>query len=214
MKKIEYLSASLPHGLKCQYLGIISYDFEYIDNPFGTDRIDTNYVYGIKIGNLKEIHVFKKYWRARCGIKSKGLKSFINGNGLTPIIRPPSDLTKPITQANYNEGKEFVPIVELAKVAFGSNFIKQVRVFGEDEYCVEFIGRGDNGGDNPEYMYNPVVFSFSKYHFSFSVSESDTHCAKFNQLQLFQLLWKWHFWPNMPEGEEVVWVTNEFNPYE
>ena len=24
---------------------------------------------------------------------------------------------------------------------------------------------------------------------------------------------KWHFWPNMPEGEEVVYVTDEFNPY-
>ena len=24
---------------------------------------------------------------------------------------------------------------------------------------------------------------------------------------------KWHFWPNMPEGEEVVYVTDSFNPY-
>jgi len=24
---------------------------------------------------------------------------------------------------------------------------------------------------------------------------------------------KWHFWPNKPESEEVVYVTNEFNPY-
>jgi hypothetical protein len=27
------------------------------------------------------------------------------------------------------------------------------------------------------------------------------------------LLLKFHFWPNKPEGEEVVYVTNEFNPY-
>ena len=24
---------------------------------------------------------------------------------------------------------------------------------------------------------------------------------------------KWHFWPDMPEGEEVVYVTDNFNPY-
>ena len=26
-------------------------------------------------------------------------------------------------------------------------------------------------------------------------------------------LFKWHFWPGMPEGEEVVYVTDDFNPY-
>jgi hypothetical protein len=37
---------------------------------------------------------------------------------IKPIVRPLSDLTKPITQANYNEGEPFVPIVELAKLLF------------------------------------------------------------------------------------------------
>jgi hypothetical protein len=27
------------------------------------------------------------------------------------------------------------------------------------------------------------------------------------------MLLKWHFWPDMPESEEVVCVTEEFNPY-
>jgi len=33
------------------------------------------------------------------------------------------------------------------------------------------------------------------------------------RFDLMVLLIKWHFWPNMPEGEEVVYVTDEFNPY-
>lgn len=32
-------------------------------------------------------------------------------------------------------------------------------------------------------------------------------------LKFAQLLIKWHFWPNMPQGEQVVYVTDEFNPY-
>lgn len=31
--------------------------------------------------------------------------------------------------------------------------------------------------------------------------------------KLNQLLLSWHFWLNMPEGEEVVYVTETFNPY-
>lgn len=33
-----------------------------------------------------------------------------------PILRPLQDLTKPIRQANYKAGKEFVPIEEIAKI--------------------------------------------------------------------------------------------------
>jgi hypothetical protein len=30
---------------------------------------------------------------------------------------------------------------------------------------------------------------------------------------IIQQLIKWHFWLNMPENEEVVYVSDEFNPY-
>lgn len=33
-----------------------------------------------------------------------------------------------------------------------------------------------------------------------------------DMMLIIQQLLKWHFWPNMPEGEEVVYVSNEFNP--
>ena len=34
-----------------------------------------------------------------------------------------------------------------------------------------------------------------------------------DMMLIIQQLLKWHFWINMPESEEVVYVTNEFNPY-
>jgi len=35
----------------------------------------------------------------------------------------------------------------------------------------------------------------------------------YNVFSIFQQLIKWHFWPSMPEGEKVVYVSDEFNPY-
>ena len=35
---------------------------------------------------------------------------------IEPILRPLSDLTKPITVEDYNDGKEFVPIMELQRI--------------------------------------------------------------------------------------------------
>lgn len=109
MIKQEFLAMSLPYGLKCQYEGIITRELINI----GDERFihPTNCKYGSKIGLLKQVHVFKKYWIARCGIKHKGLKVFYNGIGLYPVLRPLSDLTKVIE----HKGEKFVPIVELLK---------------------------------------------------------------------------------------------------
>jgi hypothetical protein len=99
MKKIEYLAANLPNGLKFknknegsieQLSGIDTYitaNWTMPQYPDGTllvySSIDYSSMWGI--------------------------------DEIKPIVRSLSDLTKPITQANYNEGKEFVPIVELLK---------------------------------------------------------------------------------------------------
>ena len=46
---------------------------------------------------------------------------------------------------------------------------------------------------------------------------SNTHdrnrLLRFAPLTFVNLLIKWHFWPNMPEGESVVYVDDNFNPY-
>ena len=91
----------------------------------------------------------------------------------TPIVRPLSDLTKPIVQADYNDGNPFIPIMEIQK---RNDFI-------------HIMGRHFVIGVQTIY----------------EIDELPTWVT--------QLLLKWHFWPNMPEGEEVVWVTDEFNPY-
>lgn len=110
MTKQEFLAMSLPYELRCQYEGITSFDTECADDYFGgVTKYDTNHKYGKKIGILKEIHIFKKYWVARCGIKSRGLKAFVNGSELFPILHPLSDLTKEIE----HKGERFGPYKKL-----------------------------------------------------------------------------------------------------
>jgi len=41
--------------------------------------------------------------------------------GHKPLLRPLSQLTQPITVEGYNDGKEFVPVVELLKMKFPHN---------------------------------------------------------------------------------------------
>ena len=106
MTKQEFLAMSLPYGLKCQYECIITFERELINIEDLKLSRSTNYKYSNKIGLLKQVHVFKKYWIARCGIKHKGLKVFYNGKRLYPVLRPLSDLTKEIE----HNGETFIPI--------------------------------------------------------------------------------------------------------
>ena len=43
-------------------------------------------------------------------------------------------------------------------------------------------------------------------------SDYDNDATIEDMMLIIQQLLKWHFWHNMPEGEEVVYVSNEFNP--
>ena len=106
--ELKHLAPYLPYNLKCQYLGIVDIN-KYNSTKIDPLDINQDRGYGLKIGYLKEIHVFKKYWTAKCGIYSRGLKSFVNGYELFPILRPLSDLTKEI-EIN---GERFVPINKL-----------------------------------------------------------------------------------------------------
>ncbi len=114
--ELKHLAPYLPYGLKCEYEGIINgseiskqrREFQKENEPF------TNWEYyepikeikGFKIAPLKTIHIYKKYWVATCGIYNGGRKSFYNGKGIKPILRPLSDLTKEIDV----NGEKFVPI--------------------------------------------------------------------------------------------------------
>ena len=119
-----------------------------------------------------------------------------------PIIRPLDSLTKECAQSDYNEGKPFTPIVELAKLG-QSQIDNDIYTFDKwynegDFYITECSGS------------KRLVFDGN----SFWYQNGWGHiCVAQNQFQLFQQLLKWHFWLNMPEGEEVILVTDSFNPY-
>ena len=177
MTKQEFLAASLLCGLKCE---LLDYKSDYVGEQYGT--LNGLYPYANEI-----YFTFKSR-----DVAGKTMENII------PIIRPIDALTKECIQADYNDGKPFVPIVDLAKMII------------------------DLPDHNPYMQYNSVsaelhtdnsIFIIHKDRFT--LFERDEYriitCPK--QLQLFQQMLKWHFWPNMPENEEVVYVNENFNPY-
>ena len=127
-----------------------------------------------------------------------------------PIIRPLDSLTKECVQAGYNDGKPFIPIVELAKIADPhSLYVKRIFFSNQllkklNSYSVVFYNKGGLSEMYFEYIVDEATFCM--------IDENGKRLVH-NQFRLFQLLLKWHFWINMPESEEVVYVTDEFNPY-
>ena len=136
-----------------------------------------------------------------------------------PIIRPLESLTKECVQADYNNGEPFIPILELAEMVSekyaglysdkdGNIIVGYDETYGEDEYEVV---------DTHIFSYDSDRICFiDKNYFDNDgdVRENSSYIIKdICSFKLIQQLLKWHFWPNMPEGEEVVYVTDEFNPY-
>jgi hypothetical protein len=94
-------------------------------------------------------------------------------DGAKIIIRNTSDLTKECVQADYNEGKPFIPI-EIIR-------LRNCMLWFDGQHFISGISPVFNTDELPTWVTN--------------------------------LLIKWHFWPNMPKDEEVVYITDEFNPY-
>lgn len=95
--ELKHLASYLPYNLMCKYEGIINggeISKHHRDTFKGEDW--SNYkpiepVIGEKIAPLKQIHVYKKFWDAKCGVFNSGLKRFYNGRDLFPILRPISE---------------------------------------------------------------------------------------------------------------------------
>ena len=113
----------------------------------------------------------------------------------TPIVRHLSDLTKECVQADYNDGKPFIPILELANIASCSTPWTSV-------------------SDGSVESSNGIVFYFNENSFDFVLYDHwrDFHVSIDFQLKLFQQLIKWHF-DLITEKCSKVYVTEEFNPY-
>ena len=108
----------------------------------------------------------------------------------TPIIRQ-FDLYKQI----QHNGKIFIPITELARIAYPDDkvtFKKNTVTIIRNKYGYE----------------QRNSFRFYNGHFICRLGSGD-----FNRFQLFLKLIEWHFWIDMPENEDVIYVTDNFNPY-
>jgi len=102
--------------------------------------------------------------------------SAVNNNQVTPIIRHLDSLAQECVQADYNDGRPFIPIVEFYSLTSIDLELIDINEWGEE--LVRLIKTN-----------SPF------------------------QLSQFQQLLKFHFWPNKPESEEVVYVSDSFNPY-
>lgn len=191
MNKVQFLSASLPYGLK------VSVDTSGWFEPKGKITMQV-----IGMFDLEGFFTMK-YIDGSGAIYTDNLQHF------TPIIRHIDTLTQECVQADYNNGEPFIPIVELAKM---ENLLEPISFETMEDFsrCVRGCCAKDRL-DNQWFMYY-YRDGFSIWHKPHGESEHRPTLLE-NQLQLFQQLLKWHFWPNKPDDEDVVYVTNEFNPY-
>ncbi len=115
----------------------------------------------------------------------------------TPILRPLSDLTKPIE----HKGEKFVPIVELAKFLYERISIAEDFKLIEDRVYFGSIS-------SSQFWYSKEMKCFCSM---FNNSDIPVH----NQLQLFQQLLKWHFdlFGGIESGEAIDVNTLDINPY-
>lgn len=149
---------------------------------------------------------FKIYGIEEGSVKLVGSNDFIRTSikNVTPAIRHLDTLTQECVQADYNNGEPFIPIVELAKIAFNVTTTADYELsFRNNEYKVVFK-QGNK-------FISALVLNVNTFIFLSHTCTNNSYIN--NQLQLFQQLLKWHFWPNKPEGEEVIYVSETFNPY-
>ena len=178
MKKIEFLSASLPYGLKC------------ITHASNNVKRIVSASFGNRI-------FFRVSYENQIDYPLPPQK-------ILPIIRPLDSLTKECVQADYNGGKPFVPIIELLEIEL------------EKSVCRKYWKPTASHIEWKAVAWKAVnrtsCFGYNKRG-AFFHTECGEYQYLYNYEKLFQQLLKWHFWPNMPENEEVVYVTDEFNPY-
>lgn len=170
MTKQEFISMSLPHDLCIVF------------------KEDSGRITGLDFFNEEIYILYKKRYEIAMPLQD-----------VVPIIRPFSDLYKECVQSDYNDGKPFIPIVELAMIA--SENKSAPWVITKDMTCV----------------YNDRYKDEFRLYDGFFHVISDNYRNSFTyippQFELFQQLIKWHFWHNMKEDEQVIYVTEEFNPY-
>lgn len=106
-----------------------------------------------------------------------------------PLLHPLSRLTQPIKVEGYNDGKEFVPMLELFKSLDDSDIVDyngqleeyDMKIYDELNHCISF----DDDDDRIEFCCTGHSF--------WLFIDSDGVQNILDQYSLFQLLYKWHF---------------------
>ncbi len=162
MSKLElkHITPYLPYKLMCQLMG----EVDDSNNPkeFLIDGANTSY---IDVWSLKTMTDEWSY------------------EDVFPILHPLSDLTKPITVEGYNEGKEFVPIVEIAEILY-----QKISWTGKLQLCS--ITKDRVMFDSYEDI---NIFRYDEKEQEFYVSFDEEEYPPERQLTIFELLYTWHF---------------------
>lgn len=175
MITIEEIAPYLPYDLAVQFLGSPNkdhYNMEGIYNQYAHDATkydEWNSLKIKKIGKIRQLKIRKNYVVFYVGKAANYLKTCYS-NDIMPIFRPLSDLTNEIEV----DGKKFVPIVELAKIAFPSY-----------EWGINLCKNKHFAISNSK-----SAFRFDGEYYVFLLDNNPL----MDQLQLFQQLYKWHFW--------------------
>lgn len=116
-------------------------------------------------------------------------------DGVKPHLRPLRKLVEPIVVKGYNDDKEFVPIIELARIE-GCSYDYETGsttkhgntyfILSKHKHCFGY--HEDHG--------------FYSYYFD-DISEYKQESDIKNQLQLWELLHRWHFNLYFEQGEFV-----------
>ena len=117
---------------------------------------------------------------------------------IKPILHPMTDLIKPMTVKGYNEGKEFVPLFELAKLAYDEVFGVEPEL---NEYNSDFsTSLKDSGAyEFDNFSFNNGMFEILEYGEIIKSNKRDEYTfveivhTPLNQCKYFDLLNQWHF---------------------
>jgi hypothetical protein len=115
-----------------------------------------------------------------------------------PILHPISDLTKPIKVDGYNEGKEFTPLVALARTAY-SELYDEYLLIKKNTIQIEENPKSDGSYQIGGFSYKNGMFEMLDYGEVIKRNKNDLEPfveiihTPLNQCKYFDLLNQWHF---------------------
>jgi hypothetical protein len=179
MTKQNFISMSLDSGLKV--------------GQHRCGKIEPYLIYGIK--QVKCVD------KISCYIDDSAHGDYQNSwiDGVFPILYPLSDLTKEIEHG----GEKFVPIVELAKIAWVDGYVDfKYQSLKEGTVFIAFSDKNN-------------VFGYDSNTQSFFGAIDGKPCSVVNQLTLFETMVKYHFdiYNLISKNQAIDINTLERNPY-